>query len=357
MKPKVLLIQSVLFRYREPIYRIMSEQVDLTLAYTNRCEIEDSSYTIIKLPSFKIGPLTIHRHVNRILNQYDVVILLPHLNFIRLNMIAFQKHKYKLVTWSIGLHVSYNKHYDLNVEPTFKDKVFEAIQDRADACIFYMPEPIEYWKKHKNINIEKYFVAHNTVAVEPFIKLPDFTTKDSLLFVVTLYKQKGIGELMEACAIAKKKVGRIPKLDIVGKGPEKDSIENQIHELGLEGDVNLCGPIFDDKILKEYFFKSILCISPKQAGLSVLKSLGYGVPFVTRTDAITGGEKSNIIDKENGLFYDSVDELANIIADTITNPNKYEIMCQNARNYYLNNATPEKMAQGALDAISYALSH
>lgn len=356
-KPKVLLIQEIVMNYRAPIYELINKKVDLTVAYTTINGIKDSTYPIIPFPYVKIGPAIIHKGVSKLLNQFDVVILQPHLKFVWLNHIAYTKHRYKLVTWDIGVHVSYNRQYDLSKPPSLIDKIFQNIQDHANACIFYMPEPVAYWKKYGNIDTNKYFVAFNTVKIESFDSLPAFSEKDSFLFVGTLYAQKGLDELIKAYAQAKAKAGNLPRLNIIGKGPEKDSIEHQIKELGLEKDIFLCGAIYDEKVLKEYFFKSILCISPKQAGLSVLKSFGYGVPFVTHTNAITGGEKTNIKNGKNGLFYDTEDELVEILVDAAEHPSKYEAMSKYARNYYLNEASPEKMAKGVLDAIEYAIKH
>lgn len=353
---KVLLIQEVLQRYRAPIYRLMAKEVDLTLAYTVKNNIDDPELRCIALPHYKIGPFYIHTSVYKILNQYDVVIMQPHLRAIGLNMVPYFPHvHFKIVTWTIGVHVTYDCPYDLSKRPSVKNIVFENIQDTADACIFYMPAPIEYWKKYKGINENKYFVAHNTVEVAEFGELPPFARRDSFLFVGTLYRQKGIGELLEAYKLAKGKQNALPKLNIVGNGPEKDVIEQQIKDLGISDDVILCGAIYDEEILKNYFLKALLCISPKQAGLSVPKSLGYGCPFVTHPNAITGGERDNIINGVNSIYYNTVEELAEVIVDTSVNPGKYDYMSRKAREYYLKECSPQIMANGALDAIKYVL--
>ena len=354
-KTKVILIQETAMSYREPIYQLMNQKVDLTIGYIVDNQIKDSAIKVMKLPSFKLGPMIFPTKTYSILNNYDVVILLPHFKYLWLSRIAFLPRKFRLVTWTIGLHVSYDCHYDLTRKPSWEDWIFEEIQDRADACIFYMPEPIEYWKKYKKIDERKYFVAHNTVKVSPFDKISVYDNRKSFLFVGTLYKQKGIEELIDAYKQANEKCQALPILNIIGKGPEKDLIEERIKELNLEKKIYLKGPIYDEEILKDYFFDARLCLSPKQAGLSVLKSMGYGVPFVTRTDAITGGEKTNITHMENGLFYNSVEELSEILVDSVMEASKYSNMANNARSYYLQNASPELMAQGALDAISYAM--
>lgn len=356
-KIKVLIIQEDLKNYREPIFDIVAQKLDLTIAYTFKTEIDNAAFKILKLPYFNIGPFIIHKNIYKVLNRYDVVIWAPQMKFTWLNRICFLPRKFKLISWSIGVYVSYNRHYLLNQKPTWRDKLYEFYQDRADACVFYMPQPIDYWKKYKKINTDKYFVAHNTVAVSDFGEMPPFETRKSFLFVGTLYSQKGLDELIDAYKQAKDIVGNLSVLNIIGKGPEKDVIEAKIKQLQLTEDVKLLGAIYDETILKDYFLDAILCISPKQAGLSVLKSFGYGTPFVTHTDAITGGEKNNIIDGYNGVLYDCLDDLTNILVDVATNSTKYKEMSDNARLYYVQEASPENMAQGFLDAVEYAMKH
>lgn len=357
MKPKVLLIQEVLQRYRAPIYDLMNNEVDLDLAYTKKNDIVDSKLKIFQMPHFNLWKFNVHTGIYKILNKYDVVIMQPHLNCLTLNFVPFLPHKkFKLITWTIGKYVTYNIPYDLESKPTFKDKVFENIQDAADACIFYMPEPIEYWSRYKKINKEKYFVAHNTVEVAEYNELPKYSERNSFLFVGSLYRQKGLDELIEAYHIAKKRLDNLPKLNIVGKGAEEQAIREQIKSLNLENDIILCGAVYDENILRDYFLNARLCISPKQAGLSVPKSLGYGCPFVTRPNAITGGERNNIIDKYNGIYYNSTEELANILVDAVAKYAEFAAMADNARKYYNESCSPQIMANGALGAIRYAMS-
>jgi glycosyltransferase involved in cell wall biosynthesis len=353
-KPKVLLIQQDLKNYRDPIYKLISAQVDLTVGYTVSADFTESSYPIIQLPYKKIWNIIWHKGLIKIINQYDVVVFVPHLVMLRTATLPFVPHKPRLVTWSLGVHASYYRPYDLTKKPDVSDKLFELIQDHADACIFYMPEPIEYWKKYKRIDERKYFVAHNTVVVAPFDE-SETSDRNIILFVGTLYKQKGIGDLLECYATAKERVGTLPKLIIVGNGPEKDVIEEQIRMLHLENDVELTGPIYEEDRLKDLFVKSVICVSPRQAGLTVLKSIGYGVPFVTRTNAVTGGERSNVISGKTGILYNTESELVDILCKTATEPKLYSAMSQSAMNYYRTVASPEGMAQGVVDAIYFAL--
>ena len=118
----------------------------------------------------------------------------------------------------------------------------------------------------------------------------------------------------------------------------------------------LTGAIFDDAALGRYFAAAIACVSPKQAGLTVLKSMGCGVPYITRRDAITGGELFNIEHGVNGVLYERPEELKNVILDLTEHPETYMLYGSRARAYYEANRRPEQMAQGFFQAVQYALS-
>ena len=146
-------------------------------------------------------------------------------------------------------------------------------------------------------------------------------------------------------------------LHIIGDGAEKNEIERMIHERNLDNRVILHGAIYDENELSEYFSKSLLCISPYQAGLSVPKSMGYGVTFVTRKDAITGGELYHITNGVNGILYEHDSSLPALLEDAIMNKDKYIQIGNNACDYYNNNATIEIMVRNIQDALEYALKH
>lgn len=352
-KIKVLLIQETLANYREPIYEIISSQVDLTLAYVIDNQINNELFSIIKLPSIKIYNLYYSTNLIKICKQYDVVIFLPHLKIFRLFLLPFYKKHFKTICWSIGVKASYNYKFNITDKPNgIHALLYKYLIRNSDAFIFYMQQTVDYWLRYINVPKEKLFVAHNTVKVHDFEKLPE-NGRDRILFIGTLYKQKGIVELLEAYKIAFTIEKKIPKLVIVGKGPEIKYIRKFISENKLSEQIEVLGAIYEEEKLMNLFFQTIICVSPTQAGLSVLKSMGYGVPFITRINSITGGESLNIVNGENGILYENINELVSVLIETIQNPEKYYQMSINAREFYIKNATPERMAQGALDAINY----
>ena len=356
MNPKTLLLQATLSNYNVPVFNILAQNVDLTVAYTikNECK-ENVLFKIKKLNYIKFGSLIfIKNGFHKMCSQFDVIIFLTDLHYVSYCYLPFISREYKVIPWTIGIRASYKKRYDLSRKKDFIDRIYGRILSRSDAIIFYMKEPLKFWGEI--INKEKVFIAHNTVDVLTNLN-DESKQKNRIIFIGTLYKEKKIYELINAFIEAKNKcnVNDFPCLDIIGEGYEYENLKKLIEKHKLTDSINLCGAIFDKKELAKYFSKALLCISPDQAGLSVLVSMGHGVPFVTRTDAITGGERMNIIDKKNGQFYNNQKELTSIIEETCINPGKYIEMGKKAQEYYRSNATIKHMAQGFIDAIQYTL--
>lgn len=227
--------------------------------------------------------------------------------------------------------------------------------NKADSLIFYTSYPINRYVEDGGIDRNKLFVANNTVDVTERIEIPK--TKKHFLFVGTLYKAKKIFDLLDAYKIACNLNHQIDTLIIIGNGEEYDNIIQWIDNNNLQNKIKLTGAIYDQKELQKYYKDAIACISPGQAGLTVLNSMAYGVPFVTTENAITGGEIFNITNGVNGIIYkENSRDLANIIIDLSTNKDKVYELSKNAQEYYFSNGTIDVMVDGIKDAVNYALS-
>ena len=60
-------------------------------------------------------------------------------------------------------------------------------------------------------------------------------------------------------------------------------------------------------------------------------------------------------DKYNGCFYDTEEKLTHILLKTTEDTTCLEKISNNAREFYLKDASPEKMVNGVIKAINYAL--
>lgn len=352
---KVLLVVGSISSYRVPIYNLIAEVYDFTVAYSNKDEAKsECGFKRMKLKSYKLSSFILYPvSFYKLCKRYDAVIMLPDMHYLMHVSLPFLPHKYKLLTWSIGMRASYTHKYDLGRPQTFLDKVFYKINAKCDAMIFYMREVVDFYKPN-GIETAKVFVAHNTVEVLPLQEKRQ-DVKNSILFVGTLYKEKNVDELVNAYIEVFKKCDTANVLDlvIVGDGAEFRRLQAMVNDSKLSKHIHLLGRIMDEEILRDLFSKAYICVSPNQAGLSVLKSMGYGVPFVTRRDAITGGEILNIIEGTNGILYDSYEDLVKIIKNVFEHGEKYVDMGEKALSYYRRNATPDKMAGGVVAALDY----
>lgn len=346
MRRKVLIIQDIIPHYRVPVFNELARYVDLTVVYSDGKAPENVQFQPVRLEQTKVLKLfRYHKKSYAMAKTFDAVITMLDGSCFTTKLLCNTAIRKKTILWGIGVAAGYNIRYDSCSRTA--QSVKKMIQKVA-AAVFYSSYPVEKYSQ-MGISPEKLFVANNTVSVLPI----EVCLRDTILFVGTLYRAKKIFELLENYKNAYDKNQNLYNLVIVGDGEEYGTVREWIKENGLEKKVQLTGSIFDDEILKTYFSKAIMCVSPDQAGLSVLKSMGYGVPFVCHKDAITGGERFNIEDGVNGLLFDGFECLEKIFLDSIQNKGKYLLMGEKAKSYYLQNRTIPQMVEGFRQAVQF----
>jgi glycosyltransferase involved in cell wall biosynthesis len=256
----------------------------------------------------------------------------------------------KFVLFGIGVSASYDKRYDREKKVGW---LLKNVIQRADAAIFYDSYPtIKY--SAMGVTPEKMFVAHNTVVGNMLSILP-LADRNSILFIGSLYKQKGIHLLLEAYQLLLSQGGELPILNIIGDGPEKESVIRWIDKHQLNDKIFVLGSITEEEAVKPYFSRALCCVSPGQAGLSVQKSFSYGVPFVTSYYPVSGGEFTSIIEGVTGFYYDgSVNDLAVTIKKAIGHPELANIF-ENCSEFYQRFRSPKFWVKGFTDALQYVL--
>lgn len=352
---KVIVFLRVILPYRVALFNALNKEVDLTVAYYmyDKTGVE-CQFKKIKLADSIIGPVHIQKGVRSIADQFDVVIIGTDLHALSYIALPFLPHKYHLLSWGIGFRVSHSHPFIVNRKHNILDKITELILSKCEANIFYMKQVKQFWENTR-LKQEKMFVAPNSVEVANVSC--DNKNKKNIIFVGTLYKGKGVDALLCAINEAKHQLNNPFHVDIIGDGPYRQELEILSNRLGLSNCVSFHGAIYDTEKLSEFYSNALCCISPYQAGLSVCTSMGNGVPFITQSDAITGGEIFHITNGENGVLYQKDEDLVNIIVDVINNPLKYIEMGNKAKDYYNTNATIQHMVDGIMAAIDYAVNN
>jgi glycosyltransferase involved in cell wall biosynthesis len=352
---KVLFITGKLQPYRVPILNLVAKEPDinLTVAHSSkRIANQNDLFEEVILSEKSIGPFTYHdTGFIEFCKSFDVVVSMFYLQKLSLMSLLFYRRYFKLIYWGIGVTASQKNKFD---SPSLMNHIRFYISRKADAMIFYTDYvKIKYVKN--GINSDKLFVMPNTVAV---LQPPISNEKSCITFIGTLNKSKNIFELLYAYYNVLKSIPDLPNLEIVGSGEEYNNVQSWIKTYALEKKIILHGAIYDEFRKAEILSKSFINISPSQAGLSLLECFGYGVPFATSSEAITGGERLNIIDTETGFLLSDnnlMNELMKIIIMTVEKPDALLEMGLNAKNYYLTRRTPQHMANGFIDAVNFVL--
>ena len=350
-KKRVLILTNCVMSYRIPIFTLLGEIYELTVAYSHGNILsEQYNFKTIFLDAWQYKRIVIQKDsVYKLASGFDVVIYTGDIAWIKYSMLGFKKNRsFKLICWTIGVSASYSKEYD-SVKRW--DIVRDFFYKRSDALLFYSDYPVRKYIG-RGFSSRKLFVANNTVSV---VNSNCQIEKKYILFIGTLYRAKGVLELIEAYYHAYLKCSDIPDLNIVGKGDDYTLIDEWIKTQGLSSKVHLLGAIYDENEKEKLFKSAYACISPNQAGLSVLESMAHGTPYITRKNAITGGERFNIQPFVTGLLYDDQDELVNILIDIKKYPQKYLDMGYAAKKYYDNSRTPELMVEAFINAIDFVL--
>ncbi|GAB5560436.1 MAG: hypothetical protein SynsKO_20830 [Synoicihabitans sp.] len=92
-------------------------------------------------------------------------------------------------------------------------------------------------------------------------------------------------------------------LVLVGGGEEKEALEAQASELVKSGQVEFMGWIWDPPKIADLYARSAFGILPSYIGLSVIQSLGNGVPLIYPENEIHSPEVEACQPGENSLTF------------------------------------------------------
>ena len=197
--------------------------------------------------------------------------------------------------------------------------------DKIDAII----TPTEFYKKmliKDGISPQKIFKIHN------FLYLSDYSIKNekrnnTVLYIGRLSSEKGINNLIEAF----NKIDNY-SLYIIGDGPEKDNIINNIKN---KTNIKLIGFVSPSEV-RDYISKSLLVVVPstwyENGSYVAMESLAMGRCVL---GANIGGIPEIVVDKKNGLLFkhDDVNDLSQKINQLLCNEEDIRKYEQNGRKY------------------------
>lgn len=345
MKKKVLFTYDFLLHYRKPLLNLLGERYDFTIIHSGtKKKIKNDNFTEIILPSKKIGPFFFQKGlVHHIFNShYDIIIFTFDLRWIYsvLFLLFAKMNNTKFILWGAWL-----------TDSSIANKLRLYFLKKSQSSLFYT---------HKSrldfvdlgLDKNKTFVANNTFHVKNRLKSFQAKNKFRLLNVGSLNFRKRNDLLIIAFANVIDKIPNEIVLTFIGDGDEKHKLVNLVRKYKLEKRVEFINKINNSNELSYYYLQSLCSLSFGQAGLSILQSFGFGVPYLTKTNAISGGELYNIVDSYNGLLStDCIKSFQKKIILFCNDEIFSKELGKNAFNYYSEYCTIHNMCQGFIDAI------
>lgn len=341
---KILIIYNYILHYRKPFFNELAKYYDVTVLHSGQKSVtKNDEYKEIITPVKNVGPFFIQGGVFKEVasSEYDIIISLFDVRWIKILLFLLFKSKKKThILWGAWVTDSF-----------IANKLRGYFLKKADANVFYTYEA-ELGFSNLNIAESKMFVANNTFDVGEQVKSFENPIKNRILFVGSLDARKENTILLKAFSNIQSKIPSEIVLTFIGSGAEKDKLLDLTNQLELGERVQFLGRINDTEILKDYYKESITSVSFGQAGLAVLQSMGYGVPFLTKMNAISGGEKSNIKTGYNSVFCnDSQKSLEDNLIRLCNNIEGSRKLGKCAYEYYEKYCTIQNMTQGFIDAI------
>jgi glycosyltransferase involved in cell wall biosynthesis len=340
----ILIVYNYILHYRKPLFNRLTSRYNITVLHSGEKTVSaEDFYKEIITDVKKIGPFYLQRGVlsEALSKKYDVVIFLFDVRWLTTLVVFLLGYKRKkFILWGAWL----TSKWFANMSRLFLTK-------KAYSNIYYTYRSMNDFVS-LGANPDNLYVANNTFDVGQRIKSYESSEKNTILSVGSLDPRKQNDVLLTAFARIIKSTPSSTKLVFVGDGKDEEKLKKLTKEFGIENHVEFVGRINDPLSLREYYSKALCSVSFGQAGLSVLQSLGFGVPFVTKVNAITGGEIVNVKHMGNGILCeDSLDSLQTWLLKLMNEPILARKLGAAAYEYYTNYCTIENMAQGFIDSI------
>jgi glycosyltransferase involved in cell wall biosynthesis len=150
-----------------------------------------------------------------------------------------------------------------------------------------------------------------------------------LLFVGRMYREKRVGELLEA---VRRLRARCPdmsvELVVIGDGPELPRARTAASDMA---GIHFRGALHDQEAVARHMRVASALVMPGALGLVVNHAFAHGVPVITRDSPLHGPEVNYIEPGVNGLIVEGgLEEFTAAIADVLSSPERQRALAEGA---------------------------
>ena len=236
------------------------------------------------------------------------------------------------------------------------------IYKKADATVNYASCAYDVLPSY-GVKREDIFVRYNTSDTDALFEqrekvistLPMLKVCPRILHIGRLVKWKKVDLLVEAFQKISEKYPDT-ELVIIGDGPERQTLEQQVLQLGLEDRTVFTGAIYDPLTLGQYMHESSVYVLAGMGGLSINDAMCFSLPVIC--SVCDGTEKDLITDGVNGYIFQegNVDSLAYKIDLVLSDRAKAKVMGEASYRVIKEKINLETVSQRYIDAFNYVIS-
>jgi glycosyltransferase involved in cell wall biosynthesis len=333
--------------YREPLFKLLFSKDDLPIKFTLFSGRSSNESTIrlmdtgLGSPPTGNGRLNWHLIRNFWLGQFlfqPYVLLLPWQR--KWDCVIFLGNPYYITTWFSALLCRLRGKKILMWTHGYRALERSRIKRLFKNCFYKLADGLVlYGERAKDIlNQEGFdpkclFVAYNSAPGVPaptplLAQNSNFLSfkhaAPTIIWVGRMTPAKELSLLVEAVNKLHA-AGTLCNVVLIGNGPERSNIIQQVAARKLDDYFHLPGAIHDTTKLSAYLNSAHVAVSPGAIGLFAILAHGYGLPVITNDNFATQGPEVEIIlDNETGSFFseNDSDALANALGDWLSIPTK-----------------------------------
>lgn len=289
-KPRLAYRTTALMPYRKAVISRWQESYEVTI-YADR-----QAYTTPLFQKYKRSFKVMGLEYRSISGSFDSDVIIAEFNLRRLDLwllILFFPNK--LILWGIGVRASYSNRY---AENDWLLPLRKLIVRRVSKVVFYSwPPYIKYSTAPFKVPTQKLSVFNNSDLGKSNVgkNLPcDYR----LVFIGSVNKSKNLNFTLDEIIRFNETTNKKITISIIGDGPLLDNLKFDYRE----EEIQFFGRVEEDDEIFEIIQDCHFGVSLGQAGLSVMKTMQFGIPFVTVRNCYTGGERNNILHLWNGVL-------------------------------------------------------
>lgn len=279
--------------YREPIYQAMANQIHCDFYLGDRVSTNIKKFNYENLPGYKktLKRLNIFKEfywqrgaVSILFKPYKTYIITgePFCLSTWVLLLLSKFTRKKCIAWTHGW---YGK--EKGIKKIIKKTFFKLFSHLLTYNEYTIPLLEKEGLKRENITcIANSLNSHKQLEIRKQLQRTNIFTKHFnndnpvILYCGRIQKVKKLEMIIDSAKTLIEN-GVPVNVVFVGKDDENVNLGNYSKELGIESNVWMYGPCYDEEKLGEIFYNSAVCVSPGNVGLTAIHSLTFGCPVVT----------------------------------------------------------------------------